>query len=90
MTQITRYSRTILVTCCVLVWVIPAARCHGCAKAHRLLRDDPEVMASYAHGLCKLGHVARASKLLTTALAKLRHPTPDLAAQSLLDSWRRA
>lgn len=58
-------------------------------KAHRLLRDDPEVMASYAHGLCKLGQIARAAKLLTCALGKLRHPTPDLAAQSLLDTWRR-
>jgi Tfp pilus assembly protein PilF len=58
-------------------------------KAHRLLREDPEVTASYAHGLCKVGQVARATKLLTTALGKLRHPTPDLAAQSLVHSWRR-
>jgi Tfp pilus assembly protein PilF len=57
-------------------------------KAHRLLRDDPEVLASYAHCLCKLGQTARATKLLTTALGKLRHPTPDLAAQSLVCSWR--
>lgn len=59
-------------------------------KAHRLLHDDPEVTASYAHGLFKLGHVARAAKLLTAAFGKLRHPAPDLAAQSLIDTWRRS
>jgi Tfp pilus assembly protein PilF len=58
-------------------------------KAHRLLRDDPEITASYAHGLCKVGQLARATKLLTVALGKLRHPAPDLAAQSLVLSWRR-
>lgn len=58
-------------------------------KAHRLLRDDPEVAASYAHGLCRVGQIARATKLLTTALGKLRHPSPDLAAQSLVHDWRR-
>lgn len=58
-------------------------------KAYRLLPDDPEVMASYAHGLWKRGHSARATKLLTTALGKLRHANPDLAAQSLIATWRK-
>lgn len=58
-------------------------------KAYRLLPDDAEVMASYAHGLWKLGHTARATRLLTAALGALQHSNPDLAAQSLIAAWNQ-
>ena len=54
------------------------------ARAAAAMKDDAEVIASYAHALLRTGHEERAESLLRRAL-----PGGAIAARGLLERWRQ-